>query len=99
MRPDRGPVWVDVVVRDHGRTWCRAAAASPGRPNLPKHDPGDGYFMRHLGARFAAPHPGNIDADPAAMEGLLCDSDLDTTATQAPGRHRTSGPVHHSYEA
>jgi hypothetical protein len=22
--------------------------------------------MRHLGARFAAPHPGNIDADPTS---------------------------------
>ncbi|HZD37933.1 MAG TPA: NAD(P)H-binding protein, partial [Actinomycetes bacterium] len=26
---------------------------SPGRPNPPKHDPGDGFFMRHLGAPFA----------------------------------------------
>src|SRR6266568_1406271 len=28
-----------------------ATTPTPGRPNPPKHDPGDGFFMRHLGAR------------------------------------------------
>src|SRR3984893_9084426 len=26
---------------------------SPSRPHPPKHDPGDGFFLRHLGAPFA----------------------------------------------
>jgi hypothetical protein len=33
--------------------------------------------MGHLGARFAAPHPGNIDADPAAIEGPALRRNLD----------------------
>jgi hypothetical protein len=54
--------------------------------------------MHHLGARFAAPHSGNTDADPPAMQELLCDNGLDWTAIQAPSWHRTSGPEHHPYE-
>ncbi len=27
--------------------------ASPGHPQPPKHDPGDGFFMRHQFSRFA----------------------------------------------
>ena len=34
----------------HRRRQRRAICTvpSPGRPNPPKHDPGDGFFMRHL---------------------------------------------------
>jgi hypothetical protein len=39
-------------------------------------------------------------ARPAAMEDVLCDSDLDTTAAQALSRRSgTSGPVRRPYEA
>jgi uncharacterized protein YbjT (DUF2867 family) len=57
---------------------------SPGRPNPPKHDPGDGFFMRHLfgpmaGAMFRAHY-----ADLALMEDILRDSSLDWTISRPP---------------
>lgn len=30
-----------------------STVAAPSRPHPPKHDPGDGFFMRQLGSRFA----------------------------------------------
>jgi putative NADH-flavin reductase len=57
---------------------------SPGRPTPPKHDPGDGFFMRHLGARFARAAFGGVYADLAAMEDVLRDSDLDWTVVRPP---------------
>jgi putative NADH-flavin reductase len=57
---------------------------SPGRPTPPKHDPGDGFFMRRLGAPFARAAFGKVYADLAAMEDLLCDSDLDWTVIRPP---------------
>jgi putative NADH-flavin reductase len=57
---------------------------SPGRPAPPRHDPGDGFFMRHLGARFARAAFGKVYADLAAMEDLLRDSDLDWTVIRPP---------------
>jgi len=57
---------------------------SPGRPAPPKHDPGDGFFMRHLGAPFARAAFGKVYADLAAMEDLLRDSDLDWTVIRPP---------------
>ena len=57
---------------------------SPGRPTPPKHDPGDGFFMRHLGARFARAAFGKAYADLAAMEDLLRDTDLDWTVIRPP---------------
>ncbi len=57
---------------------------SPGRPTPPKHDPGDGFFMRHFGARFARAAFGKVYADLAAMEDLLRDSDLDWTVIRPP---------------
>lgn len=55
----------------------------PGRP-APKHDPGDGFFMRHVGARIAQTLFGEHYADLAVMERLLSDSDLDWTVSRPP---------------
>jgi putative NADH-flavin reductase len=57
---------------------------SPGRPNPPKHDPGDGFFMRHLGAPLAAAMFRAHYADLALMEDLLRDSGLDWTISRPP---------------
>jgi uncharacterized protein YbjT (DUF2867 family) len=58
--------------------------ASPGRPQPPKHDPGDGYFMRHLGARFAQTMFGKVYDDLARMEDALRESGRDWTALRPP---------------
>jgi putative NADH-flavin reductase len=57
---------------------------SPGRPKPPSHDPGDGFFMRHLlspltKAAFREPY-----ADLALMEEILRDSGLDWTVVRPP---------------
>ncbi len=57
---------------------------SPGNPNPPKHDPGDGFFMRHLGARFARTMFAAHYADLAIMEDLVRDSGLDWTISRPP---------------
>ena len=57
---------------------------APDRPKPPKHDPGDGFFMRQLGARFARAAFGKVYADLAAMEGVLRDSGLDWTVIRPP---------------
>ncbi|HEX3591119.1 MAG TPA: NAD(P)H-binding protein [Pseudonocardiaceae bacterium] len=70
---------------------------SPARPNPPKHDPGDGFVMRHLGAPFARAMFGGNYADLARMEDALRASDTDWTAVRPPrltdkpatGRYRT----------
>jgi hypothetical protein len=40
---------------------------SPGRPKPPRHDPGDGFFMRHLFSRVVRAAFRRHDADPALM--------------------------------
>jgi len=57
---------------------------SPARPHPPKHDPGDGFFMRHLGARFARTAFRTHYADLARMEDVLRDSGLDWTISRPP---------------
>jgi uncharacterized protein YbjT (DUF2867 family) len=57
---------------------------SPGRPNAPKHDPGDGFFMRHLGAPLAGAMFRAHYADLALMEEILRDSGLDWTISRPP---------------
>lgn len=57
---------------------------SSGHPVPPKHDPGDGFFMRHFGARFARAAFGKVYADLAAMEDLLRASGLDWTVIRPP---------------
>jgi putative NADH-flavin reductase len=54
------------------------------RPNPPRHDPGDGFFMRHLGSRIAKTLFGKVYADLAQMEDILAESGLDWTAVRPP---------------
>jgi putative NADH-flavin reductase len=71
---------------------------SPSRPNPPKHDPGDGFFMRHLFSHVASAMFGKVYADLAQMEDILAGSGLDWTVVRPPqltdkpftGRYRTA---------
>jgi putative NADH-flavin reductase len=72
--------------------------ASPGRPNPPRHNPGDGFFMRYLAAPLAKAAFRRHYADLALMEDVLRDSDPDWTVIRPPrllngrrtGRYRTA---------
>jgi putative NADH-flavin reductase len=57
---------------------------SPGMPNPPKHDPGDGFIMRHLGAPIARTMLRAHYADLALTEDILRDSGLDWTVSRPP---------------
>jgi len=57
---------------------------SPGRPKPPKHDPGDGFFMRHLLAPLTKRVLRAHYADLARMEDILRDSGLDWTVVRPP---------------
>jgi putative NADH-flavin reductase len=57
---------------------------SPGRPKPPRHDPGDGFFMRHLFSRLAKAAFREHYADLALMEDLVRDSGLDWTIVRPP---------------
>jgi putative NADH-flavin reductase len=57
---------------------------SPGRPNPPKHDPGDGLIMRHLLNPAIKAALRKHYADLAQMEDILRASDLDWTAVRPP---------------
>jgi putative NADH-flavin reductase len=61
-----------------------ATVASPGRPSPPRHDPGDGFVMRHLLAPALVAALGDVYADLALMEDVLRDSGLDWTAVRPP---------------
>src|SRR5215469_4301776 len=71
---------------------------SPGRPDPPRHDPGDGLIMRYVGVRIAKTLFGKVYTDLARMEDLLRESDLDWTILRPPqltnrprtGRYRTA---------
>ena len=71
---------------------------SPGRPRPPRHDPGDGFFMRHLFSPVARAAFGKVYTDLALMEDILRDSGLDWTVVRPPrltsrpgtGRYRTA---------
>jgi putative NADH-flavin reductase len=75
-----------------------ATTVSPGRPDPPRHDPGDGFFMRYLGMTFAKTMFGKVYTDLAAMEDVLRESGLDWTVLRPPqltdkpftGRYRTA---------
>jgi putative NADH-flavin reductase len=58
--------------------------ASPGNPNPPKHDPGDGFVMRHLFSRIAVALFGKVYDDLARMEDILRESGLDWTIVRPP---------------
>jgi putative NADH-flavin reductase len=60
------------------------AVPSPARPHPPRHDPGDGFFMRQLGAPFARTAFRTHYADLARMEDVVRASDLDWTISRPP---------------
>ena len=57
---------------------------SPGQPNPPKHDPGDGFIMQHLLSPLTKAAFRKHYADLAQMEDVLRGSDLDWTAVRPP---------------
>ena len=57
---------------------------TPSRPSPPKHDPGDGFFMRHLLSHIANVRLGKVFADLAQMEDILAESGLDWTVIRPP---------------
>ena len=57
---------------------------SPGRPDPPRHDPGDGFIMRHLGVRIAKALFGKVYNDLARMEDVLRESGLGWTILRPP---------------
>jgi uncharacterized protein YbjT (DUF2867 family) len=61
-----------------------ATTPSPGHPDPRKHDPGDGFFMRHVGVRIAKTLFGKVYDDLARMEDVLRDSGLDWTVLRPP---------------
>jgi putative NADH-flavin reductase len=69
--------------------------ASPGNPHPPKHDPGDGFFMRYLFSRIAAARFGKVYDDLAVMEDILRGSGLDWTIVRPP--QLTGKPLTGSY--
>jgi putative NADH-flavin reductase len=71
---------------------------SPAQPHPQHHDPGDGFFMRHLFAPLTKMALRNQYRDLAAMEDVVRDSGLDWTIVRPPrltdkrrtGRYRTA---------
>jgi uncharacterized protein YbjT (DUF2867 family) len=57
---------------------------SPGRPHPPRHDPGEGFVMRHLLTPFAKTVMRERYDDLARMEDLLRASGLDWTIFRPP---------------
>jgi len=56
----------------------------PGQPAPPKHDPGDGFFMRHLFSRIARRLYHEHYADLALAEQILRESGLEWTVSRPP---------------
>jgi putative NADH-flavin reductase len=81
---------VEAMQAEHVRRIIVVSAAPvgpvpvPGQPKPPKHDPGDGFFMRHLGSRFARAMFGEHYADLAVTEQILRDSGLEWTVSRPP---------------
>jgi putative NADH-flavin reductase len=69
--------------------------ASPGNPKPPRHDPGDGFFMRHLFGPLIKVAIGKVYADLAMMEDILRHSGLDWTVIRPP--KLTNKPLTGSY--
>jgi putative NADH-flavin reductase len=61
-----------------------STVASPGRPAPPKHDPGEGIFMRYLLTPLIKAALRKVYADLALMEDVLRDSGLDWTVVRPP---------------
>lgn len=70
----------------------------PGQSTPPRHDPGDGFFMRYLGVPLTRAMFGRHYADLADTEQTLRDSGLQWTVSRPPnltdkpltGRYRTA---------
>lgn len=56
----------------------------PGQPAPPRHDPGDGFFMRYLGTPLTHAMFGRHYTDLAATERILRDSGLEWTVSRPP---------------
>lgn len=69
--------------------------SSPARPNPPTHDPGDGFFMRHLLAPLVKAAFRRHYADLARMEDVLRESSVDWTIVRPP--RLTNGPKRRHY--
>jgi len=69
--------------------------ASPARPNPPRYDPGDGFFMRHLFAPLTKAVLRHHYADLARMEDVLRESGTDWTIVRPP--RLTNGPKRRRY--
>ena len=57
---------------------------TPSNPSTPKHDAGDGFFMRHMLSHVASARLGKVFADLAQMEDILAGSGLDWTVIRPP---------------
>src|SRR5262249_58725642 len=57
---------------------------SPSHPPPPRHDPGDGFFMRHFFSPLTKLALRNQYGDLAAMEEIVRDSQLDWTIVRPP---------------
>ena len=68
---------------------------SPGRPKPPKHDPGDGFFMRNLFGPLVKAALRKHYASLALMEDVLRNSGLDWTIVRPP--RLTDGPLTGTY--
>ena len=74
--------------------------ASPGQPDPPKHDPGEGFIMRHALTPMVKAAFGKSYADLAQMEEELADSGLDWTVVRPPrliNKTLTNKPLTGSY--
>lgn len=98
----RGTQAIVAAMRDAGtRRLVVVSAApigtvpSPGRPNPPRHDPGDGFLLRHLAYPMIKAVLRDHYADLARMEEVLRDSGLDWTSVRPP--RLTNGPVTGAY--
>jgi putative NADH-flavin reductase len=68
---------------------------SAARPHPPKHDPGDGFWMRHVFSHIAMAMYREHYADLAQMEDIVRDSGLDWTIVRPP--KLTNKPLTGSY--
>lgn len=67
----------------------------PGQPKPPRHDPGDGFFMRYLGSPLTRAMFGRHYADLAVTEQILRESGLEWTVSRPP--KLTDKPLTGSY--
>ena len=72
-----------------------STVASPGRPHPPRHDPGEGFFTRHLVTPLIQRILRRHYADLARMEDVLLQSDVDWTVVRPP--RLTNGPPTGTY--